>query len=342
MIETTIAAIAAQRFADDVCRIIGTVTRHNGCVICHGSCGPSPERSVTADNVFEIGSITKVFTALVLAELVERQLVSFSNALQEFMPAGVHVPERAGTHITLKHLVDHTSGLPRIPSNLRPKDAADPYAEYGVAQLYEFLSGCQLSWDIGSHCEYSNLGYGLLGHVLERMTGKDYESLLRTVVLEPLGMNDTGVELTPEMRTRVVPGHDARGQPTRNWHFGVLVGAGGLKSTGRDMLTFLSANLDPPSTPLGTAMRRIRKIQSAHDHDDAMGWRTLSLDGAFSGADPHLVIVNGGTGGYSAFAGFDPSEGVGVVVLANASPAVALDVVESIGLHLLDPRYPLT
>jgi CubicO group peptidase (beta-lactamase class C family) len=119
--------------------------------------------------------------------------MALTDAVAKYLPAGVKVPERGGRSITLQDLSTHTSGLPRLPTNMTPRDAANPYADYSVEQVYQFLSGYQLTRDIGAQCDYSNLGGGLLGHVLARRAGLNYEALVRSRITGPLGMSSTSI-----------------------------------------------------------------------------------------------------------------------------------------------------
>jgi len=128
------------------------------------------------NTIFEVGSVTKVFTSLLLADMAQRGQVALTDPVaKSTCLLGLKMPERNGRQISLEDLATHTSGLPRLPSNLSPKDAANPYADYSIEQLYQFLSGYQLTRDIGPQYEYSNLGGGLLGHVLARRAGMDSE-----------------------------------------------------------------------------------------------------------------------------------------------------------------------
>jgi len=160
------------------------------------------------NTIFEVGSVTKVFTSLLLADMAQRGQVALTDPVAKYLPAGVKMPERNGRQISLEDLATHTSGLPRLPSNLSPKDAANPYADYSVEQLYQFLSGYQLTRDIGPQYEYSNLGGGLLGHVLARRAGMDYEKVVRSRICEPLGMRSTSITLSDDMKTRFAVGHN--------------------------------------------------------------------------------------------------------------------------------------
>jgi CubicO group peptidase (beta-lactamase class C family) len=150
----------------------------------NGGGDPSPE------TMFELGSITKVFTSLLLADMVERGEVKLDGPVAMYLPKGVLVPGRNGKQITLADLATHSSGLPRDAANLNLTQA-NPFATYGPAQLYDFLAQYRLTRDPGEKFEYSNLGASLLGHALTLRAGKGYEELLRTRILEPLEMKDT-------------------------------------------------------------------------------------------------------------------------------------------------------
>jgi len=248
--------------------------RHQSVGIVVGVIGPDGRRIVAyrqlekgdrsplnGDTIFEIGSATKVFTSLLLADMVRRGEVVLSDPVSKYLPEGVKMPERNGRSITLVDLATHASGLPRLPTNMAPKAPANPYADYSVEQLYQFLSSYQLTRDIGSQYEYSNLGGGLLGHVLARRAGMSYEELVRTRICEPLAMNSTEITLTPEQKKRLATGHDAAMRAVSNWDLPTLAGAGALRSTANDLLTFLSANLGYTKTPLAPAMADMLKVR---------------------------------------------------------------------------------
>ena len=245
------------------------------------------------------------------------------------------MPERGGRQITLQDLATHTSGLPRLPSNLAPKDPANPYADYSVEQLYQFLSSYQLTRDIGSQYEYSNLGGGLLGHVLARRAGMDYETLVRSRICEPLGMKSTGIALSAEMKARFAVGHDQALGAVAYWDLPTLAGAGALRSTANDLLAFLAANLRYTKSPLAPAMAAMltaRRPTGVAGLEIGLGWHISTKDGH------EIVWHNGGTGGFRTFVGFDPKSRVGVVALSNTSTTTGVD---DIGRHLLDSTSPL-
>ena len=153
--------------------VVGLIDRHGRRIVAHGTFDKDT-RPVNGDTLFEIGSATKVFTSLLLAEAVKRGEVALDDPVAKYLPSSVKVPERGGRKITLLDLATHTSGLPRLPLNMNPKDASNPYADYTVQQMYEFLASYTLPRDPGSMYEYSNLGGGLLGHVLALRAWMDY------------------------------------------------------------------------------------------------------------------------------------------------------------------------
>ena len=285
------------------------------------------------DAVFEIGSITKVFTATLLADMLARGEVRLDDPVAAYLPASVRMPARKGREITLLDLATHTSGLPRLPGNFRPRDRRNPYADYSVKQMYEFLSRYRLRRDIGARYEYSNLGMGLLGHALARRAGRSYEELLIERVLGPLGMRDTRMTLTPAMRGRLATGHDDSRNPVANWELPTLAGAGALRSTANDMVKFLAASLQPAGAPLHEAMalaRAPRRDARSRNMRVGLGWHILAARGT------SIVWHNGGTGGYRAFLGLDERRRTGVIVLANSARSA-----DDIGIHLLNPQLPL-
>jgi len=308
--------------------VVGAIDAKGPRVISHG-------RGLDGNTVFEIGSLTKVFTAVLLMDMVRRGEVALTDPVSKYLPAGVRLPERKGRKITLADLATHTSGLPSFPSNIHPKDEGNPYADYSVQQMYDFLSGYQLQRDIGSQYEYSNLGFGLLGHVLSRRAGKSYEALVRSRICDPLGMTSTSITLTPDRKKRLAAGHDATLAPVPNWDIPTLAGTGALRSTANDLLRFLAASLGYVKTPLARAMAdavSVRRPAGAAGSEVAYGWHVQSKEGR------SIIWQNGGTGGYASYLAYDPQARTGVVVLTNVGSETGPD---DIGRHLLDESHPL-
>jgi D-alanyl-D-alanine-carboxypeptidase/D-alanyl-D-alanine-endopeptidase len=312
---------------------VGLVDATGERFLASGATAPGGSVAPDADTVFEIGSITKVFTSLVLADMVTRGEVKLDDPVAKFLPATVRMPERDGRQITLIDLSNQVSGLPRLPDNLKPADMGDPYADYGPPQLYDFLSRVKLSRAIGEKYEYSNLGVGLLGHALALKAGMSYEELLRRRVLEPLGMSDTAITLADGLKARLAAGSGPNLSPVKNWNFDVLAGAGAIRSTARDMLKFLTAAMGLRETPLRGAfdlMLKTERPTGVPDLEIAMAWHIWKKYGTT------IVWHNGGTGGYHTFAGFDPAKKTGVVVLCNTSFGI-----DDLGLHALEPQWPV-
>lgn len=295
--------------------VVGIVREGERIVIGAGRLADRGPEPPNGDTVFEIGSITKVFTSTALADLEASSGLRLETPVQSLLGDDVQMPTRDGTEITLGHLATHSSGLPRLPDNLAPADWANPYADYTAERLYEFLADHDLIRDIGESVEYSNLGYGLLGQALAISEGTDYEQLIAQRVLEPLEMVDTAVNLKPPQQARMASGHDQRLQPVANWDLAVLAGAGALRSTVNDLAIFLEANLGLRQTPLREATQRTQVPQAADPAmgmDIGLGWLIADIDGR------RFVWHNGATGGYSSFVGFDPEAREGIVILSNS------------------------
>jgi D-alanyl-D-alanine-carboxypeptidase/D-alanyl-D-alanine-endopeptidase len=290
--------------------------------------------SLDGDTVFEIGSISKTFTAILFQAMVDRGELGLDDPAQKYLPETVKMPSRNGKLVTLRQLATHTSGLPRLPSNMNPKYPQNPYADYTVEQLYAFLSNCKLARDPGAQYEYSNLGMGLLGHILALKAGTNYEGLLLKEICGPLKMDSTHINLTPKLKERLATGHD-HAAVVKNWDIPTLAGAGGIRSTMNDMLKYISANMGTADVPLSLAkaMDETHAIQTAAGSPEmsiGLAWHVRKKFGS------EIVWHNGGTGGYHSFAGFDKSKKLGVVVLSNSSSDI-----DDIGWHLLNPEYKL-
>jgi CubicO group peptidase (beta-lactamase class C family) len=299
-------------------------------ILSAGDAGPG-QPALDGNSVFEIASITKVFTATVLAELVKEGRVSLDDPIEKFLPKSVRVPSRDGKPITLGNLSEHNSGLPDMPDDFSPKDSSNPFADYAADQLYAFLSHYTLPRDPGSQYEYSNLGVGLLGHVLTLITGRSYEDMERERVWKPLGMSHTGVAFTPWMKAHLALGHDAQGAVTANWDADALAGAGAIRSTTVDMLKFAAANLHPERGRVEQAMAFAQQERAnAGSNRIGLTWMSKHLAG------DTVVWHSGGSGGYGTFIGLSPSRHIAVVVMTNSS-TTRLPRPDNIGLHLLDP-----
>jgi D-alanyl-D-alanine-carboxypeptidase/D-alanyl-D-alanine-endopeptidase len=289
--------------------VVGVITKQAREIIGYGHFDRDDSRVPNGDTVFEIGSISKVFTSLLLSEMVLDGEVKLSDPISKYLPVSVHAPSRNGKQITLLDLATHHSGLPSAATNSS--------WDYSPQQMYEFLDKYQLTRDPGEKYEYSNLGVGLLGVILATRAGSDYETLLRTRITAPLGMNRTGVELTPEMKADFTAGHDGRLYKAQPWSIPALTGAGGIRSTANDLLIFLAANMGIIHSPLQPAMKKMLSVRRTGGPGTqiALGWHIATgRDGT--------ICHSGQTSGYHSFLGYDPHRNIGIVVLSNSNESI--------------------
>lgn len=317
----------------------GIITPHGRRFIAHGDLGKATRQEVTERTCFEIGSVTKIFTTLLLTDAVQRHKVELNDPAARYLPSDLKALQRGDKAITLVDLATHTSGLPPLLNHLArdPTKAANSEMTmeeaYSAdpADLYRFLSAYELTRDPGSQYEYSHLGMALLGHILAKQAGVDYATLLRTQIFRPLHMTDTG---GPTMRFNSLPlaiGHDSelRVAPASKH----LNGGGGLISSTQDLLRFVAVALGLERSPLKPAidaMLTIRRPVTAN-FDQALGWQINTF------GEQTIINKGGNTPGFCAFVAFDSSKRMGVVVLSNSNTEI-----QDIGLHLLRANYPLT
>jgi D-alanyl-D-alanine-carboxypeptidase/D-alanyl-D-alanine-endopeptidase len=223
--------------------VVGIVDEHGSRVVSCGKMDNGTDQEVDGDTLFDIASITKPFTGLLLQDMIQRGEMKLDDPVQKYLPASAKMPARNGKQITLLHLVTHTSGLPHIAENLNPKRLDQPFADYTVQELNTFLSNYQLTSDPGAKFRYSSLGAGLLGHVIALKAGSDYESLVVDRICRPLKMDSTRITLTPELKSRFATGHNRFGETVPSWERQTQLGGSALRSTANDMLKFVSANL---------------------------------------------------------------------------------------------------
>ncbi|HYM27952.1 MAG TPA: serine hydrolase domain-containing protein, partial [Steroidobacteraceae bacterium] len=270
------------------------------------------------DSIFEIGSLTKTFTGLVLAQLLEQGRVHLKEPVRELLPPGT-VPKPDGEEITLLDLITHHSGLPRLPGNFNPADPNDPYADYHAAELYRFLQQRGVARPADPGFLYSNLGVGLLGQALANRAGMGYAQLVAEEVTAPLHLADTTIVLTGAQRPRLIQGYGADARPAHTWQLDALAGAGALHSTAADMLSYLEANLHPPRAGASGAARTLgTAIEVSHELRADAGSERIAFAWLFD-TQRGEYWHNGGTGGYTSFAFFNPKGDYAGVVLLNTN-----------------------
>jgi D-alanyl-D-alanine-carboxypeptidase/D-alanyl-D-alanine-endopeptidase len=305
-------------------------------VVQHGVVRIFSYGTAKPDSIFEIGSITKTFTGLILSQMVEQGQVSFDEPVRQLLPPGI-VAKPTGGEITLVDLATQHSGLPRMPDNFHPADPANPYADYGTANLYAFLAKQSVAKPAHTNFLYSNLGFGLLGQALSNRARVPYSVLLGQEITTPLGLRDTVVSLSPEQRPRFIPGHDSDHHLAHEWDIDSLAGAGAIRSTAPDMLKYLEANLHPEHLNLTTATSTAATLTAAliQSHQlravgpsgkIALAWIFQSASGDY--------WHNGGTGGYSSYAFFNPKGDYAAVVLLNTTVGPNTSFADLLGQHI--------
>lgn len=312
--------------------VVGVIDVNGRRIISHGYADRDRAQPVTADTIFELGSVTKVFTALLLADMVRRGEVKLNDPVSKFLPKSV--PDRPGREISLKDLATYTFGLSWSLAGPTERNS------YGLADnrfTHPADFSAALRWPDNLTRRYrdADIGYGVLGYALARRKKSNYAQLLTERILNPLGLDNTATSMIPKIADRVAQGHGATLEPiAASQQSDLFIASDGLRSTANDMLTFLSAMLGQRKTALSPAMRDMLAIRRATWDADTlagMGWAILQADGQ------EIVWVSGNQAGFSTWIGFDTVSQTAAVVLANTG----LDLTDDIGFHVLNPRFPL-
>jgi CubicO group peptidase (beta-lactamase class C family) len=274
----------------------------------HGKRSLHSSEPISNKTIFEIGSITKVFTTLVLMDLVENGDVQLDDPIEMYLPK-MKLPKFEGKKITLRHLATHMSGLPCLPDNFNPKNPANPWQDYTAERLYVFLSSYSLTRMPGESFEYSNIGMGLLGHILSAYSGKSFQELVHDLIAKE--MPNTSVPLTHEMSSNFASGYHEK-QEVPHWDI-ALPGMGALHSNIEDMAYFLRANMGSDSlltSPLQLCHQKQYSPNS--EFSVGLGWMISHSDNS------DIIWHNGETAGFCSFLGFEPKSQRGVVILSNS------------------------
>lgn len=312
--------------------VVGLVSANGRRVTAQGARSLSDSRAPAADSLFNIGSIAKLFTAVLLADAVRRGELRMDDPVQRFLPPGYSVPDFEGRQITLTDLATHTSGLPTVPDDFPPETDLAAQARYDRGRFASSLARVRLTEAPGTRWNYSNFNFALLAEALAFSAQTDFAALMGRRVLAPLGLSDTYLSLASAPSDRVIPFHDFEGREIPQELTPVLPGSGGMYSCANDLLTFASAFMHIHRTPLAgplATMTRVRRPIGAYPGDQAIGAQIYGDAG-------HAQVGHAGsTSGHSSALLWDQTR-FGVVVLSNTSPPV-MDV----AFHLLDPRIPL-
>lgn len=357
-IEGNIREFAAR--PDNTLLIVGTIWHGERTIYSFGSSPSMHETHSQPDPIFEIGSLSKLFTVTLLSLLVSTGVLCLDDPVREFSPQLANLPQE----ITLLHLATHTSGLPKMPSDITKsmfKNRRNPYAAYSIQDLLDYLSGTHIKWRPQKQIRYSNLGMGLLGHILEIKSSMPYEQTVISRICDLLDMRDTRISLSAEQAARLAPPHTSRGKPVQNWDMPAFAGAGGLRSSPQDLLKFLEANMVEEDTTLSEAMQNchtirshnftpmgrlnglaaslldVRTVPEHYRQGIALGW----VVGQLQSGGHELHWHHGATGGYRSFVGFAKATGTGVVVLANSGPSMldgffSTTATDHLGLRIME------
>ena len=300
----------------------------------HGVLTAGGGAPVDETTLFEAGSLSKIFTATLLAHMVAEGRMALDRPVADYLPEGIELPAFDGQEMTVFDLATQSSGLPAIPPEMAFADPANPYQHYDAELFQNFLSAYELQRAPGSQYEYSNTGFALLGMALSHIGGAPYETLVSDIILEPLGMDDTMLDVPGDKQGRLATAHDAGGKLVPHWAFDVFAPAGGYRSTAEDLAKFVAAASGQVASPLegafGIMLDRTRP--AGEGMSIGLGWLIL--------ATPNGGIVghNGKTAGSNAFMGFARDGSRAAVVLANMQTQTGI---EDIGFHLIDPEAPL-
>jgi len=316
--------------------VVGVIAPEGRQIISASERSSDDSRPPDGDTAFEIGSVTKVFTALLLAEMAEKNEVGLNDPVAKHLPSAFKVPERNGKTISLLDLATHTSGLPFMPNDAAISNGPSA-AKYSTGDLRRLVATSELRTDIDGKWEYSNIGYWLLSEALTGRGGLDYQTLLRRHVIAPLGLTNTAFALAPEMKKNFAPGHNAVLQAAPPIStlpiYSIMPAAGGLYSTANDLLKLLAVAMDYEHSPLDGAMRltwNTRRPMSRDGFEQGLGWTIIREQNSL------LIVHDGGTLGYASSIAWDPVKRAGVVVLSNQVANVG-----DIARHLLRPSIPL-
>ncbi|HRW58435.1 MAG TPA: serine hydrolase domain-containing protein [Chlamydiales bacterium] len=296
----------------------------------YGHLSDESKVSVDENTLFEIGSVTKTITGLLLQIMIEKGEMDLNDPLEMYLPSYVKVPQYKNKKILLKHLANHTAGFPYMPTNFESEDMGNPFAGYTEEYLYDFLSNFEPPRAPGKVHEYSNISVGLLGFIISKKVGMPYEQLVREWILEPLQMNSTYVNVPESETYRFAKGHVGDAQVS-NWDIPVLEGAGALKSCVADLARYVQANMDLIESDFSDAFKLMHK-RTCRTKMPYIGM-TLTFNDYIK-FRPRVIWHNGGTGGYHSFIGFCPKTKKGVVILSNS-----ITYIDDLGFHLLNEKH---
>jgi len=313
--------------------VVGIIDQNSTKFFKYGHLAIDDETLIDENTIFETGSISKIFTSLLLAEMVKNKEVNFSDPIEKYLPSYVRVASYLDKKITLEHLATHTAGFDYMPDNFVLKDLYNPFYEYSLEDLYSFLSTYDLKYAPGNKYHYSNIGIGILGHVLALHMNKNIEDLVVERLLNPLGMDSTRVTLTSEMQKRFAKAH-IKDKIVPYWDMKpFFASVGGFRTTPKDLARLIQAYLGFYQTDLFPIMQETIKARQKQDIpylDVGYEWN-ISYK-----YQPEIIYHGGATGGHQLFIGFCPQKKIGVVVASNSCACIY-----EIGKNVLHDKWHL-
>ncbi|NGX56597.1 MAG: D-alanyl-D-alanine-carboxypeptidase/endopeptidase AmpH [Candidatus Anoxychlamydiales bacterium] len=312
--------------------VIGIISKDKTIFYKNGKLGINNDKLMDENTIFETGSITKIFTSLLLAIMVRDGDVRMDDPVEKFMPPHVRTPSYLGQKITLANLATHTAGFPYLPDNFYPNDLYNPFCKYSYEEFYTYLSNYELKYAPGSKYQYSNVCIGFLCHALTLSSQKNFEELLIEKITSKLDMNDTRVKFTDDMLQRYADAH-IRDKKVPHWGISTFEGNGALKSSAKDLARFIEANLGYYKSDLFDVLQTAlidRCPQDLPYLDVGLEWNIAYK------YNPEIIYHGGIVGGQQVFVGFCPQREIGVVIVSNSSANIS-----DIGKHVLNKKWHL-
>lgn len=319
----SIAEIAQPYIDNDRTKGLSIGTYKNGEIAFYnfGVCSDENPILPSEQSIYEIGSITKTFTTTVFAQMVSAGIVQYDDPISKYLSKEI-VNWSPDVSITLEELATHSSSLPRMPNNFLKSalfNPGNPYKDYSVTDMFDYLKSFEPALKSERKVDYSNLGMGLLGHILAGVDGVSYEEMVTKRIFQPLAMTDSSIEIA---EGKLIQGHNGSGSTTSQWDLPTLAGAGAIRSSTTDMMKFLVANIKEEGA---YALTQAPRKDLSDFQKIGLAWISQKND------DLAFTWHNGGTGGFRTFTGFSKEEKVGVIVLANSVQSV-----DEVGIRILE------
>lgn len=301
---------------ESVGMVIGVVKNEKVCIKGFGRKSKESDEIPDGKTLFELASIGKVFTTSAVQILVDRGEISWDYTIDKYLNKKTELCKEA-KEITLRHLAIHKSGLPSFPKSFFPKvkDKLNPYKDLTKQDLYDYLTTCKENSETRKY-KYSNLGMGLLGHILEIEKGKAYEAIIKEEIVEKLDMSNTTIMLNEEQKEFLAQGYNKEGNPNPVWEDRVLTGAGSFLSNAEDMCNFIKANFDAKQTEISKSL--IKTHEKEFDGRTGLGWHYYSRFLTFMTGEDDVIWHNGTAGGYTSFIAINKKAKTGVIILSNS------------------------